>query len=1137
MNEKIKTLVTQPKTKKYALRFLIAIVIFGLLGFFALPPLIKSVLTDKLSVALHRSVSIEKVSINPYALTARIDGLAINEKESNTVFFSFDKLYLDLALSSIFRGGPVIKEIRLDNPKFNIVRQANQQYNFSDLIDEFSAKPETETPQKPSLFSVNNIQITGGQILFNDQPVNKEHQISEIAITLPFISNMAHAVDTFVEPSFFANVNGAPIQVVGKSKPFANSRESEFSFEVEKLELAKYADYIPTRIPLKVLSGELDTSLKMTFQQEEGKSSTLILSGTSAIRNLDLKNAQGTSLASLKTLDLAIGSADITNERIVIDRISLDSPKVMLQANAKGTLNWMDTFAQSNGAKAAPGKGPFWSVGEIKISNGAFLWKDNSRKKEFNASVEAIELGVQKLSNNAVEPARFNVSWRAAAQEWLNIGSFSVEGGKLSLVKREVSIDKILVKNTKGLIKRAKDGAIEWIEPPALRIAEASQTKAPEPWKIEIAGYTGENIAVRFEDQTVNPAAVQNIESLSFLAENLSTDLTQTAKISTNFQLNKRGIVAVNGTVTPAPIKVDLNIDAKTLELLAFQPYFAERLNVALKRGVLTMKGDLNLAEAAEQSKKEDKSARNLSGRFNGQITLGDVQLTDKVNSADFLRWKSFYVGNIDARYGPESLSISDVALTDFFARLIITPEGKLNLLQMVRKDNEKVESITAVQPEAATAVAEAGQTELVPAENKASTPVASDAAGKKELMPVKIGKVTLQGGEIRFTDNFVKPNYSANLKQIGGSITGLSSDQNSVANLELRGNFDTVAPLNITAKINPLSAKPYLDLQAEIKGVELSTLSSYAGKYAGYAIEKGKLSLAVNYKIENGQLEAQNKLFLDQLTFGEPVDSPEATKLPVTLAVSLLKNRRGEIDLNIPISGSLNDPQFSIGGVVMKIIVNLLGKAITSPFALIGSMFGSSAEELSTVEFDYGYARLTPEMEKRMENLSKALIDRPEVKLEIEGYADAERDAEGAKQVRMERKVRAMKRREMPKSDEAESDATGRRSVEVTPEEYPALLELVYKEEKFPKPRNFVGMVKSLPVEEMEKLILANSVIDEDDMKGLADRRAKVVRDWLVAHELPAERIFLLPGKIVKTEAGGDDNGKKASRVDFKIR
>ena len=162
-----------------------------------------------------------------------------------------------------------------------------------------------------------------------------------------------------------------------------------------------------------------------------------------------------------------------------------------------------------------------------------------------------------------------------------------------------------------------------------------------------------------------------------------------------------------------------------------------------------------------------------------------------------------------------------------------------------------------------------------------------------------------------------------------------------------MRGNYDNVAPLTIAAQINPLSGKPYLDLQADVKGIELTALSAYSGKYAGYAIDKGKLSLFVKYKIENDQLEAENRVFLDQLTFGDAVDSPEATSLPVKLAVSLLKNRAGEIDINLPISGSLNDPEFSVGGLVIKVIVNLLGKALTSPFALIGSMFGGG-EELS---------------------------------------------------------------------------------------------------------------------------------------------------------------------------------------------
>jgi outer membrane protein OmpA-like peptidoglycan-associated protein len=472
-----------------------------------------------------------------------------------------------------------------------------------------------------------------------------------------------------------------------------------------------------------------------------------------------------------------------------------------------------------------------------------------------------------------------------------------------------------------------------------------------------------------------------------------------------------------------------------------------------------------------------------LSGSFAGQATVSDFQAMDEAKSTDLLRWKSIRFGKIDARFGPESVSIGDIALSDFFARLIVSPEGELNLLGIVRDTQA----------------------------DAAATPAASGGPA----LPVRIGRITLRGGSVHFTDHFVQPNYSASLREIGGSVTGLSSEAGTQASLELRGSYDKVAPLRVSARINPLSAKPYLDLSAEVKGIELTALSTYAEKYAGYAIDKGKLSLSVQYRIENDQLEAENQVFLDQLTFGRAVESPSATSLPVRLAVSLLKNRNGEIDLKVPVSGSLDDPHFSVGGVIVQVIVNLITKAATSPFALIGSMFGG--EELASVDFDPGRAALTPDAVKRLENLARALLERPELKFEIEGRANPDVDAEGLRHARLDRKILAQKRRDESGKDDDPDQAVG-----VAEGEYPELLERVYRAENFPKPRNVLGLTKSLPIEEMEKLILVHLMVDEEDLKNLADRRAKAVRDWLVAHEVPAERIFLLPGRLAPGDEGG---------------
>ena len=393
--------------------------------------------------------------------------------------------------------------------------------------------------------------------------------------------------------------------------------------------------------------------------------------------------------------------------------------------------------------------------------------------------------------------------------------------------------------------------------------------------------------------------------------------------------------------------------------------------------------------------------------------------------------------------------------------------------------------------------------------------------------MPIRIGKITLQGGTVNFSDFFVKPNYTVNVTKVAGRVSGLSSTADTVADLELRGSYANSAPVQVVGKLNPLAAKSFLDIKADVKGVDLVAFSPYSGKYAGYNIDKGKLSLNVAYKLENKQLTAENRLFIDQLTFGDKVESPDATKLPVNLAIALLKNNRGEIDLNLPISGSLDDPEFSIGGLVIKVIINLFVKAVTSPFALLGSMFGGG-EELSNIEFGPGRATFDDAAGKRLEALAKALNERDSLKLEITGRADPEADKEGIKRVAIERAVKAEKLKDQMKKGEATSvDA-----VEVDASEYPVYLQRAYKEAKFPKPRNLIGMQKDLPVEEMEKLMMTNLPASEDDVQQLALRRAENVQSWLIDQgKVPPERVFL-----VEPKAEADGKGK-GSRVDFSLR
>jgi hypothetical protein len=588
-------------------------------------------------------------------------------------------------------------------------------------------------------------------------------------------------------------------------------------------------------------------------------------------------------------------------------------------------------------------------------------------------------------------------------------------------------------------------------------------------------------------------------------------------------RINKKGTLAVEGKLKPMLPQGELNLDVREIELLPFQPYFSEFLNITVTRGQVAAKGAISLAKAKE----------GVSAGYKGDLTLGNFHSVDKANSADFLKWKSFYFGGIDVQAAPLSVAVGEVALSDFYARVIVSPEGKLNLMHIVKGDEpakpEKPAEGAPATP--ATDAAVAAEPVASAGDGKAVAPVADKPA--KEVIPIKIGKVTLHGGNVSFSDNFIKPNYSANLTKIGGRITGLSSAAGSIADMELRGSYDNLAPLNISAKLNPFAAKSYLDLDAEVKGIELTGFSTYSGKYAGYAIERGKLSLFLKYKIDNNQLSADNRVFLDQLTFGDEVDSPGATRLPVRLAVSLLQNRRGEIDINLPISGSLDDPQFSVGGIIVQVILNVFTKAITSPFALIGSLFGGG-EELSYVEFDYGYSTISAKMKERLQTVAKVLDDRPAIRIEIAGRIDPDRDREGLKRALMERRVKAQRLEELVK---AGTEAGSLDDIEIPAKDYPKYLERAYKAEKFPKPRNLVGMVKDLPVEEMEKLMMANMKADDEALRDLADRRAKAASQWLGREgKVAADRVFLLKPNLSAKEGPQNDKASEA-RADFSLK
>ncbi|MHB8880961.1 MAG: DUF748 domain-containing protein [Thermodesulfovibrionales bacterium] len=1204
----------------------IALVCFAIIGFFVLPPIIKSVLIKNLSEKLHRTVSVRKVAVNPFVLSVDIEGVMISERGKPDAFVSLDGLHLNLEAASILKRGLIMKEIRIMNPSVRISRATEDRYNFSDLLEEDKTQPPAGSKDSRGFrFSLNNIEIQNGSIDFRDGPKNTDHTVREINVRIPFLSNFSYYLDSYVKPSFSAKVNDRQVSFQGMTKPFADSLETSFDINIRELDIPHYLAYLPMKPDFKIRSALLDARAVVSFVQYKSKTPAITLSGDIDLLKVRITDLADGPLIDLPALRLSIAQADLATRAVHLARLGIESPDVNLIRKKDGSMN-LEVLKPAAAAKTAPAaretpapkepkpaEGPGFSldIDEIRLTGGKVLFTDLSASSAFKTRIEPIEISLDHFSTlkekktavafsakteageelkvsgeMSLEPltaegraeilhvplkkyapyyadkllfsiddavldlsGQYSYATKEGAEEpvvrladistnlrnlklrkndekedFLKLPDLSLSGGAIDAGQREISFDKISSRSGAIALKRSADGTMNLqnlLAPqPAAPSPKTAPAKAPKPgkakkeWLYTVRDLRLDDFSVKYSDRVPADPVELSAGRIRIAAGKISNRRGSIGTVSLSLLMGKKGSLSASGSLGIDPLSSKMQVSLRSMELFPFQAYITDRTNVIITDGAVSATGSVSVAKTGDGL---------MKAGYQGEVSVSGLRTVDSLNTDELVSWNNLSINGIDAGYNPVRWHIREVALTDFYTRLIINPNGSLNLQEVLKKPPAPGET-----PSVPAASAAAPATTPATASASAPAAVVSQKAG---IRSAGIDTITLQGGTVQFSDFYIKPNYSARIVELGGRVSGLSSDENAAGDLNLRGKVDNYAPLEISGKINPLRDDLFVDIKAVVKDVDLSPVTPYSGRYAGYTIQKGKLSLDLNYHIEKKKLDADNRIFLDQFTFGDQVESPDATKLPVKLAVALLKNRKGEIRLDIPVSGYINDPKFSVGRIVLKIIVNLLVKAATSPFALLGALFGGG-EELSFIDYEAGSSAVNETAAKKLDTLIKALSDRPSLKLEIEGHVDTEKDREGLRKYTFERKLKAQKLKELVKKGVAASPVD---EIKIETAEYPVYLKMAYKDEKFPKPRNIIGIAKDLPVPEMEKLMLTHIEIKEDDLRRLASQRALNVREKLVqAGKLEPERVFLVEPKALAPEK---KEGLSNSRVDLRLK
>ena len=755
--------------------------------------------------------------------------------------------------------------------------------------------------------------------------------------------------------------------------------------------------------------------------------------------------------------------------------------------------------------------------------------------------------------------AQLGVNWQAASAgkaqvlqlsaPQMTVSDVQLAQGKTSLVSvKKVELLQADIDLTAHTFKAA---SMQLVQPKALvergsdkrwmyerwRVAQGKAPTQPQPpvpdgavapaWSVAINEVQLEGGAMSFSDKAGAKPVNFEVSAAHARLGSLVLDDRVAAKampLSASLRLAsgrfEPGKLAFNGSIGLTPVQAQGRLVLDRLPLQAFEPYLADALNIELLRADASFKGRVAYRQ----------TAGGPVAQFNGDLALEEFRANTLAPAEELLAWKALKLRGLQVALDPAratKVDVRETVLTDFFARVIVTPEGRINLQDLARAS-------APVAPDAPETIAgeaigaKAGDLKQ-DRTSSAAAPVApasqaAAASGTQGPAPViTVGPVRLVNGKVLFSDRFVKPNYTANLSELNGTLSAFSSVSPGavagaapvMADLELRGKAEGTASLEILGKLNPLAKPLALDIKGKVRDLELPPLSPYAVKYSGYGINRGKLSVDVNYVVlPDGRLTASNKLVLNQLSFGDKLEGSTAS-LPVKLAVALLADRNGVIDIDLPISGSLNDPQFSLGPVIVKVILNLIAKAITAPFSLLASAFGGSTEELGVVGFASGSALLTPEGQAGLDKVGKALADRPALQLTVVGTSSLEAERDGWRRARLDAMVRAEKRR----ASEREGGSTDE-VASLSPAEYPALLKQVYRRADMAKPRNLVGLAKDLPAAEMEKLLMAGMAVDDSAMRELAVQRAVVVRDYLAAGGVSPGRLFLGAPKSVPSDA-----------------
>jgi hypothetical protein len=1012
-------------------------------GFWLLPQIIKHQVPKIGQTVLERQMSVGDVRFNPYTLRLEVQDFRLAEA-NGAPLFSAGQLTVDLEWRSLLRRAWTLAEVRLTAPQALLAIAPDGTFNIAQLMDTLNRRPHEESSGMPRL-SIASFVLEQGKLTLRDQRAGYADQYTPIDFKLANLSTLPDENGSY---TFSADAtDGGTLRWRGDASlnPIAGKGE----LVLDKVALPGLAAYLKPYTRASVSAGLLSARLPYHFAYKDGKFDAGLDGAALGLHDLAVaQGAPAATFAALKTFELTGVQADLATRSATVAHLRAADGKFSLRRNARGELDLAQLGAAPGSASAAPAAAkpapaatapaanppsalasvpattaaapaktkpsappPPWKLQlkQLDFEQLAFDATDETASPPLKVSMDKAQLHLQLQAQQAPAGVKLTIDGAAfsladltvasGAQTPFKLGELGFTDGSIDVAGHRATFGRLYADG--GELQLALDAKGQ---PAILAHLPRSGNGAPEPagapWQASAKRVELNKFSAAFSDQGTGIKA--KLQDFNLKLDDVSNDLKQAVKFQAALAVREGGKLTAQGTVVPATAAVDTALEIRQLALAPVQPLLAKYVKLKLAGGTVSARGQLNTKPGP---------ANRTSVRYVGAFDVSGLALNED-DGDRFASWKTVRTDKLTLSLAPDLLDIPELRIVEPNAKLIIENDRSFNAARLLVKPADGGASAAAaasgkaVTPAAAAAGAAAKPTapalpatgtvavaSAAPAAPARGATPASKAAPAGQPFPVHIQRVRLQNAKLDFTDLSLRPQFSAKIYELGGVITGLSSKRDARSQVELDGRVDEFGMARVRGQLNPFAASENTDLNVMFKNVDMVSASPYTMKFAGYKIAQGKISLDLEYKVRQNQLEGNNHIVFDQLTLGERIDSPDALKLPLELALAILKDSDGRIDLGLPVAGDMNDPQFSYGAVVWKALGNVLTRIVTAPFHALGNLFGFSGDKLEAISFDPGSDALLPPERAKLAQVAQILAKRSQLTVSVPGQYSEQSD------------------------------------------------------------------------------------------------------------------------------------------------